>query len=378
MKDIYVDRLKSIFKGMKDRCYSPNRENYAIYGGRGIEICDRWKDSFDNFYEDMRKSYEEHVDKYGEKDTSIDRINVDENYCKENCRWATCKEQANNKRNNVYISCPDGILTLSQVADKYNINYATVKSRYYYYGDNYDAVVLGNTSNEDGILEHRRTFSNLTDYEKDNNCDPENKELYLYWLYLKHRYEGSNEDWYTDYNIFKAWSLANNYNDGNNLVKTSKGRLYTLDNYSYVDRLGYTVSIGDKYGEWTVISAMVKNGNYRYCNVRCKCGKETTVEVKSLVVGRTKMCKSCSIARTSTKHGMARTKIYITWQNIKKRTNPVCDSWKDSFETFYKDTHEEYDRLMGLYDKSEVRFILLDRKGIYEPSNCKWIARVKK
>ena len=56
----------------------------------------------------------------------------------------------------------------------------------------------------------------------------------------------------------------------------------------------------------------------------------------------------------------------------------VCGSWKDSFETFYKDTHEEYDRLMELYDKSKVRFILLDRKGIYEPNNCKWIARVKK
>ena len=53
VKDIYVDRLKSIFKGMKDRCYSPNRENYAIYGGRGIEICDRWKDSFETFYHNV-------------------------------------------------------------------------------------------------------------------------------------------------------------------------------------------------------------------------------------------------------------------------------------------------------------------------------------
>ena len=72
---------------------------------------------------------------------------------------------------------------------------------------------------------------------------------------------------------------------------------------------------------------------------------------------------------------MTGTKIYSTWKNVKQRTNPVCDSWKDSFETFYKDTHKEYDRLMGLYDKSDVRFILLDRKGLYEPNNCKWVAR---
>ena len=97
MKDNHVNRLKSIFKSMNDRCYNSNKENYSRYGGRGITVCDRWRTSFENFYEDMGKSYEEHVDEYGEKDTSIDRINVDENYCKENCHWSTRSEQQLNK-----------------------------------------------------------------------------------------------------------------------------------------------------------------------------------------------------------------------------------------------------------------------------------------
>lgn len=80
---------------MKKRCYNQNEHSYKDYGGRGIRVL--WS-SFPDFYTDMGKPYEEHVALYGEKDTSIDRINNDGNYCKANCRWATKKEQANNKR----------------------------------------------------------------------------------------------------------------------------------------------------------------------------------------------------------------------------------------------------------------------------------------
>ncbi len=78
------------WRGMIDRCRLPSSRYFHIYGGRGISVCDRWLHSFSNFLEDM-----------GQKpgpDYSLDRIDTDGNYCKENCRWATHGIQAENRR----------------------------------------------------------------------------------------------------------------------------------------------------------------------------------------------------------------------------------------------------------------------------------------
>jgi hypothetical protein len=85
---------------MKKRCYQPSQDSYPSYGGRGIKVADEWKDSFERFFSDMGDSWEPGL--------SLDRLDNDLGYCKENCRWATAVEQQRNKRNNVLVTL-DGV-----------------------------------------------------------------------------------------------------------------------------------------------------------------------------------------------------------------------------------------------------------------------------
>ncbi|MEI8142862.1 MAG: hypothetical protein WCG90_08350 [Chitinophagia bacterium] len=79
---------------MKQRCENPKNISYKDYGGRGIKVCDRWIDSFENFLADMGEA--------PSKNHSIDRKDVNGNYEPNNCRWATAKEQRTNQRPRLY------------------------------------------------------------------------------------------------------------------------------------------------------------------------------------------------------------------------------------------------------------------------------------
>lgn len=99
---------------MKTRCYNKKSSDYKDYGGRGIIVCERWKNSFSNFFLDMGLK--------PSKDHSLDRIEVDGNYKKENCRWATKIEQANNKRSTLFYECAGLKFNLQGWADYFGVN----------------------------------------------------------------------------------------------------------------------------------------------------------------------------------------------------------------------------------------------------------------
>lgn len=87
--------IYSSWNMMKQRCVNPNNRVYKNYGGRGIKVCERWL-RFENFIQDMgdRPSLE----------SSLERVDNDGNYCKENCKWATRYEQQRNKRSNRFVT----------------------------------------------------------------------------------------------------------------------------------------------------------------------------------------------------------------------------------------------------------------------------------
>lgn len=110
----------SVWVETRKRCNNPLHKNYGRYGGVGITVCKEW-DKFEKFYEDMgeRPSLEH----------SIDRIDNSKGYFKENCRWATKEEQANNRSSNLVIEFKGHKYTFSQWCKKYNLNPIVSRSR---------------------------------------------------------------------------------------------------------------------------------------------------------------------------------------------------------------------------------------------------------
>lgn len=107
-------KIYGVWNGMIQRCRNPHNPDYKNYGGRGIKVCDRWINSFENFLEDMGES---------PQDMSIDRIDVNSDYCPDNCRWASVKTQANNTTQNVYLKYNGQQHTIAQWVSLLHVDY---------------------------------------------------------------------------------------------------------------------------------------------------------------------------------------------------------------------------------------------------------------
>lgn len=117
-------RMCNIWGNMKTRCYTKCSPSYKRYGGRGITVSDIWLASFDNFYEDMKDGYANNL--------SLDRIDVNGNYFKGNCKWSDRKTQSMNRRNTIYVLFNNKLVKFFDIKEdleKLGYKWGTIKTR---------------------------------------------------------------------------------------------------------------------------------------------------------------------------------------------------------------------------------------------------------
>jgi hypothetical protein len=114
--------LFQTWSNAKSRCSDPNSLPFKDYGGRGITVCEEWKNDFKAFYDwAMANGYKEGL--------TLDRIDNNQGYSPDNCRWATVKEQSNNRRSNTFLVFCGERKTISQWADDTGISRETLYKR---------------------------------------------------------------------------------------------------------------------------------------------------------------------------------------------------------------------------------------------------------
>lgn len=118
---------------MNRRCRDAKRPGWAAYGGRGVTVCDRWAKSYPNFLADMGAR--------PGKGYSLERKDNDKGYSPDNCRWASKKAQANNRRNSHMITIGGVTQTLQQWCDEFDIPDTTVHNRLRRGWTPYDAIM---------------------------------------------------------------------------------------------------------------------------------------------------------------------------------------------------------------------------------------------
>lgn len=124
----------SSYRNMIARCYRPSNNRFAEYGARGIKVCDRWRDSFENFLADMEER--------PSRDHSIERLDSDGDYSPDNCIWGTVAVQAANRSSNLIVTIDGESMILAEAARRYGIPYTTLKARIFKHGWGHKRAVL--------------------------------------------------------------------------------------------------------------------------------------------------------------------------------------------------------------------------------------------
>lgn len=116
-------RLYGIWLGMKDRCNNKKNKRFDNYGEKGIKVCEEWSSNFEKFYNwSCENGYSEEL--------SIERIDIKKDYCPENCKWITMKEQARNKSTTKFQIINGKEYSLAEISREFGIKQSTVYSRY--------------------------------------------------------------------------------------------------------------------------------------------------------------------------------------------------------------------------------------------------------
>lgn len=113
--------------GMKNRCYNQNEKQFKYYGGRGIKVCDEWVNDFESFYNWS-------INNGWQNGYSIERTNVNDNYCPENCKWIPLSDQPKNKRNTIYAEINGERKRLLEWCEEFGVKPKTVYNRIYQQG----------------------------------------------------------------------------------------------------------------------------------------------------------------------------------------------------------------------------------------------------
>lgn len=149
----------SSWHAMKSRCLDPKHVAYKRYAGNGITICPEWIDSFDQFYIDMGLR--------PGKAFTLERVNNNKGYCKENCRWATRKEQNNNRRNTIIIEIDGVYKSLTQWCQELNLNYHAIWRRIHRHGDDPQKALLYEAKPVNKKIEVNGRSQTIAEWSKD-------------------------------------------------------------------------------------------------------------------------------------------------------------------------------------------------------------------
>lgn len=156
------NRLYRIWLNMKQRCNNPNNKDYVHYGNRGIKVCTEWESSFDSFRDwAIENGYTTEL--------TLDRENNDRGYSPDNCRWATRKEQVNNRSNNLTFTYKGITRTLAEWSEIYGTNASTLHDRVMRLGYSFEEAITKPMPKIIRSLTYKGKTQSLIDWSKELN-----------------------------------------------------------------------------------------------------------------------------------------------------------------------------------------------------------------